>query len=1011
MAKPVTFTLNGKPVTASPDESIWQVAKREAVAIPHLCHLDKPGYRSDGNCRACVVEIEGERTLAASCIRKPTEGMVVSTGGERVEKSQAMVFEMLAADMPARSDSPDDQSLFWQWAEMWGIDGAGPSRLAPLAPRGEGGIGGAPHTPHRGGGIRGNTAAQTPNPSRLAPLAPQGEGGIGGAPHTPHPEGEIGGAAHYTPHPEVPPQAASKGGGFHKATSQDLSNPAIAVNLDACIACGLCVRACREVQVNDVIGMGMRGHHAVPVFDIHDPMGLSTCVTCGECVQACPTGALYEKSLMDADGKTRAVEAFDASVDSVCPFCGVGCQTTVNVKDGKIVQVDGRDGPANENRLCVKGRFGYDYIHSDERLTKPLIRRDDAPKAGDIDMRFMQVSDIFREATWDEAMAKAADGLAKIRDRDGGGALAGFGSAKGSNEEAYLFQKLVRQGFGTNNVDHCTRLCHASSVAALLEGVGSGAVSAPFTDAMKSDCVIVIGARPTTNHPVAATYLKQAAKRGTKLIVMDPRKQDLMRHASHAVQFKPGSDVAMLNAILHVIVDEELYDAQYIQANASGFEALKDKVKDFSPEAMSEVCGVSAEMLRDVARTYATAERSIIFWGMGVSQHTHGTDNARCLIAMALTTGHVGRPGTGLHPLRGQNNVQGASDAGLIPMMFPDYQLVENPDIRARMEDEWGRALDPKKGLTVVEIMDAVHADEIKGMYIMGENPAMSDPDQHHARAALAKLEHLVVQDIFLTETCWHADVVLPASAHAEKLGTFTNTNRQVQLGRAAVSPPGDARQDWELIVELANRIGLDWRYGDVGEIYSEMASHMPSLKGITWQKLLDEDCVTYPLDGETGVGRDVIFDDGFPTADGRGKIVPADLLPPDEVPDDEFPLVLTTGRLLEHWHTGAMTRRATVLDDIEPEGIAAMNPREIAKQHFTAGQLIDVETRRGTIKAVLREDREVADGMIFIPFCFNESPANALTNPKLDPFGKIPEFKYCAARVRAHDGDAVQAA
>ncbi len=923
MSKQTKFSLDGKEVVANADETIWQVAKREGIAIPHLCHLDCPGYRSDGNCRACVVDIEGERALAASCIRKPTEGMVVNSATERATKSQSMVFEMLAADMPEREQGPDDQSAFWHWADQFGIEGA--DRL----------------------------------PSKFE--------GVENATH-------------------------------------DISNPAIAVNLDACIACGLCVRACREVQVNDVIGMGMRGSHSVPVFDIHDPMGLSTCVTCGECVQACPTGALYEKTLMDKAGKTRIINDFDRSVDSICPFCGVGCQTTVNVKDNKIVQIDGRNGPANENRLCVKGRFGFDYAQSPERLTKPLIRREDAPKRGDIDMRFMQFSDVFREASWEEAMALAAKGLTDIRDGQGkgkgSGAIAGFGSAKGSNEEAYLFQKLIRQGFGTNNVDHCTRLCHASSVAALLEGVGSGAVSAPFTDALKSDCVIVIGARPTINHPVAATYFKQAVKNGTKLIVMDPRGQDLMRHADYSLKFKPGTDVAMLNAMIHTIIEEGLHDAQYVQANATGFEALKEKVKDFSPESMAGVCGIDADTLKQVARTYATSERSIIFWGMGISQHTHGTDNSRCLIALALITGHVGRDGTGLHPLRGQNNVQGASDAGLIPMFFPDYRSVENQDIRDQMEDFWGRSLDPVKGLTVVEIVDAIHEGDITGMYIMGENPAMSDPDQNHARAALAMLDHLVVQDIFLTETCWHADVVLPASAHAEKLGTYSNTNRQVQIGRPALDMPGEARQDWELIVELANRCGLEWDYADVPAVYEEMRQVMKSLDYMPWERLDAEGAVTYPVPEEGAEGDAVIFKNGFPTQDNRGRIVPADLRAPDEVPDEEYPMVLTTGRVLEHWHTGAMTRRAMVLDDIEPEGFAAMNPREIEKQGLEPGQMISVQTRRGRIEALLRADREVADGMIFMPFCFNESPANALTNPMLDPYGKIPEFKFCAARV-----------
>ena len=920
MSNPIKFMLDGVEVTTDGDETIWEIAKRNGTRIPHLCHLDKPGYRADGNCRACMVEIEGERVLAASCIRTPTEGMVVSSQSERADKSRKMVFEMLASDMKPPEEGPDAQSDFWVWANDMGVSD----------------------------------------------------------------EKRFG----------------SKFDDGHIDRGFDITNPAIAVNLDACIACGACVRACREVQVNDVIGMSGRGSHAAPTFDLHDPMGLSTCVSCGECVQACPTGALFEKTLMDDAGKTRVIEEFDKEVDSVCPFCGVGCQTTVSVKDNKIVRVDGRNGPANENRLCVKGRFGYDYAMSDDRLTTPLIRRDDTPKSGDADMRFMKISDVFREATWEEALDLAAGGLKKIYDDRGGNAIAGFGSAKGSNEEAYLFQKFIRQGFNTNNVDHCTRLCHASSVAALLQGVGSAAVSAPFTDAMKSDCIIAIGCRPTTNHPVAATYFKQAAKLGKKLIIIDPRGQDMMRHATHSLRFTPGTDVAMLNAMLHVIIEEKLYDEQYIQANVSGFEALKEKVKDFSPEAMSEICGVEADMLRDVARTYATSERSIIFWGMGISQHTHGTDNARCLIAMALITGQIGRPGTGLHPLRGQNNVQGASDAGLIPMFYPDYRSVENVDIRSEMEDFWGQSLEPKRGLTVVEIIDDILAGGISGMYVMGENPAMSDPDQIHARKALAKLDHLVVQDIFFTETAWHADVILPASAHAEKLGTFTNTNRQVQIGRPALDLPGEARQDWEIIASLANRVGLNWQYEHVSEVYTEMAAVMDSLNYITWERLIEEDVLTYPVSNPGEFGNEVIFTEGFPTDDGRGRIVPADLLPPDEVPDDEYPMVLTTGRLLEHWHTGSMTRRSQVLDELEPEGIAAMNPYEISRQGLTAGDVISVHTRRGTIDAVLRADREVADNMIFVPFCFNESPANRLTNPQLDPFGKIPEFKFCAAKV-----------
>jgi formate dehydrogenase major subunit len=724
-------------------------------------------------------------------------------------------------------------------------------------------------------------------------------------------------------------------------------------------------------------------------------------VACGECVQACPTGALMERTLMDATATRRETYA-EAVHPSVCPFCGVGCQTQVSTVGDDIVRVEGRQGPANRGKLCVKGRFGMDYVMSPERLTVPLIRRDDAPKRADAAMTFADIPEVFREATWEEALERAAGGLARARDAHGGQAIAGFGSAKGTNEEAYLFQKLIRQGFGTNNVDHCTRLCHASSVAALMEGVGSGAVSAPFTAAELSDCIVIIGARPEQNHPVAATYFKQAAKRGAKLIVLDPRRQGLMRHATHGVTFAPGRDVALLNAMLHTIVEEGLHDRQYVEANVDGFEALARKVRDFSPEAMAELCGVPAVTIRELARTYARAERSIIFWGMGVSQHVHGTDNARCLIALALVTGQIGRPGTGLHPLRGQNNVQGASDAGLIPQVYPDYAPVDDPDIRARYEDAWGRALDPVRGLTVVEVMDAARAGRVRAMYVQGENPAMSDPDQRHARAALATLDHLVVQDIFLTETAWFADVVLPASAQPEKPGTYTNSNRQVQLAMPVRRMPGQARQDWKIIAEMGRRVGLPWDYAEVAEVYAEMAGHMPSLANIPWERLAREGSVTYPAPAPDAPGRETLFGDRFPTPSGRARLVPTDLMPPDELPDDAYPLVLTTGRLLEHWHTGAMTRRATQLEAQEGEAIVAMHPRQIGRMGLRRGQRVTVETRRGAITLTLRADRDVTDGMLFIPFCFGEAPANVLTNPQLDPWGKIPEFKFAAARIRA---------
>ena len=780
-----------------------------------------------------------------------------------------------------------------------------------------------------------------------------------------------------------------------KAVAADLSHPAIAVNLDACIQCTRCLRACRETQVNDVIGYAGRGEASRIVFDIDDSMGESTCVACGECVQACPTGALMPAN--DA-----GLQIPDKRVDSVCPYCGVGCQLTFNIKDNHIISVDGRDGPANHSRLCVKGRYGFDYVHHRQRLTKPLIRRDDAPKTAALDFDPSDYSSIFREATWEEALEKAAAGLRDIRNQLGPRALAGFGSAKGSNEEAYLFQKLVRTGFGSNNVDHCTRLCHASSVVALLEMIGSGAVSNPVQDVAEAEVIIVIGANPTENHPVAATFMKNAVKNGKTLIVIDPRRNDLARHAQYVLQFKPDTDVAMLNGIMHAVIEQGLVDEDFINRRTEGYEALKAHLEHFSPESVAPLCGVSAEMLKEVARVYASAKSAIILWGMGISQHSHGTDNSRALISLALISGQIGRPGTGLHPLRGQNNVQGASDVGLIPMVYPDYQRVDDEDTRKRFEELWDTKLDPEPGLTVVEIMHAVLENKIRGMYIMGENPAMSDPNLNHARKALANLDHLVVQDIFLTETAFYADVVLPASAFAEKTGTFTNTDRRVQLGRQAIDPPGEAKQDLWIIQELATRLGCDWFYDSPEPVFAEMRKAMPSIAGISWQRLEQEESVTYPCESETDPGQPIIFREDFPTDNGRAKFVISPYKHAQETPDNDYPFVLITGRQLEHWHTGAMTRRATVLDELEPAPVASLHPDTLRALGARAGDPITLSSRRGEIRVTARADDAMQPEQVFLPFCYHEAAANLLTNEGLDPDAKIPEFKYCAIRVVA---------
>jgi len=908
MSDTITFFLDGQQVEALPGETIRKCARRLGIEIPGICSGINPHYAPDGSCRLCMVEVEGERILTASCKRTVTPDLNIKTTSQRIDKTRRTVMELLLADHPVLEDSPYHPA----------------DRFRALS--------------------------------------------------------------------ETMDVHASSFTADGKHPSTDTSHPAIDVDMSKCILCTNCVRACAEVQSNAVIGIAGRGKNSRIVFDQGDALGFSTCVACGECVQSCPTGALLPKALPQPTHDTH-------TVDSLCPYCGVGCQVTYHVSDDKILYTQGRDGPANLSKLCVKGRFGFDYARHPDRLRKPLIRIDGAAK----DPAILDGGDPlsqFREATWEEALDHAAACLESAFEEFGSDAIAGFGSAKGSNEEAYLFQKLIRTAFHTNNVDHCTRLCHASSVAALMEGIGSGAVTGPFTDAEHADVIIVIGARPSQNHPVASTFIKSAKRSGAKLIVMDPRGQALSRHADHMVQFSSGADVALLNAMLNVIVSEDLVDHAYVENRVEGYDAFCAHIRAYPPEKMQTLCGIDADTIRTIARTYATSERAMIFWGMGISQHTHGTDNARCLIALALLTGNIGRPGAGLHPLRGQNNVQGASDAGLIPMVLPDYTPISDDAGRARFETAWHCDLNPTPGLTVVEIMHAALARDIRAMYIMGENPAMSDPDLNKARRALASLDHLVVQDIFMTETAAFADVVLPATSFYEKTGTFTNTNRQVQLGRKVLAPPGDAREDLWIVQNIAKRLGLDWHYENASQVFEEMRTVMPSHAGISHVRLKRDGAVTYPCPSEDLPGQDVLFAEGFPMPSGKAKLVPAHPTPPDEQPDEAYPFVLTTGRMLEHWHTGAMTRRASVLDALEPVPVISVNPQDLKRLNLEPGDVVKLTSRRGELSAATRSDRDIPCGVVFLPFAFHEAAANLLTNPALDPFGKIAELKYCAVRV-----------
>jgi len=799
---------------------------------------------------------------------------------------------------------------------------------------------------------------------------------------------------------------------------KDMSSKVIAVDHQACILCDRCVRACDEIQHNDVIGRTGKGYSARIGFDLDAPMGESTCVSCGECMAVCPTGALVNKPLSLPIVPRQALK----QVESVCPYCGVGCSLTFNVdeKANRVVYADGRDSPVNESRLCVKGRYGWDYAHHEQRLTKPLIRKTDRYPRGALSpevqasrggerrkggghlVRYEDVMPAFREATWDEALELVATRLRETKEKHGPGALSGFGSAKCSIEEAYVFQKMVRAVFGTNNVDHCTRLCHASSVAALLETIGSGAVTNTFAGIEDSDVALLIGTNTTSNHPVAATFFKQAAARGTRLIVIDPRRPDLAQYASLYVRLRPSTDVAFYNAVMHVIIAEGLVNEAYVRDHTSGFEALRDSVATSTPELAEPICGVPAETIREVARIYGKARAAITFWGMGISQHTHGTDNARCLISLCLLTGNCGRPGTGLHPLRGQNNVQGASDAGLIPMMYPDYQRVTVPATRAKFEQAWGVALDPSTGLTVTEITKGALEGRIKAMYCLGENPFLSDPNVNKVRKALGNLEFLVVQDIFLTETAEFADVILPATSYLEKLGTYTNTDRRVQIGRPALKPPGDARLDWQIVCEVATRMGYPMHYDKVEDIFDEFVALTHEYKGLSYDVLGSTGRLWPAPDRSAPDGVQILFGDGFPTTDGRGKFVPTTFAPPHETPDPDYPFVLNTGRVLEHWHTGTMTRRSQALHAIAPEPFVEVHPDDAATIGVVTGGRVLVTSRRGSIALPARVSVKARPGSVFIPFHFREAAANVLTIDAIDPVGKIPEFKFCAVRIEA---------
>ncbi len=684
---------------------------------------------------------------------------------------------------------------------------------------------------------------------------------------------------------------------------------------------------------------------------------------------------------------------------STCPYCGVGCQIDLQVKDDKIFKVDAPFGVApNYGRLCTKGRFGTDYVHHPSRLTKPLIRKDIGTKP-----RKAIGLDGFREATWDEALDLAAEKIAAITKESGGDAFGTFCSAKATNEDNYVFQKFVRGVVGTNNVDHCARLCHAASVAALSIAIGSSAMSNSIAEMKDLDVFIVTGSNTSETHPVISTFLREAVvKGGAKLIVADPRQTEMSNFATHWLRQKPGTDVALFQAMAQVIIEEELYDRDFVAQRVEGFEAYKESLQASTPEWAETVTGVKAGAIRESARLYAKANVAAIYWGMGISQSVHGTDNALSLANLALLTGNLGKSGGGLNPLRGQNNVQGCSDAGGLPNVFPGYQLVTDQETRSKFERDWGVVLNPEAGLTTMEMVDAAEKGVIRGYYVMGENPMMSEPDLRHARHVMEELDFVLVQDIFMNETGEYADIILPATSFAEKDGTFTNSDRRVQLIREAVPAPGEARDDWDIISELAKRVeaklgretSAGFEFENPSAIWEEMARLTPPFQGITHERIAREDGVHWPCPTPDHPGTPYLFIEAFPS--GKGKLTPLNYRPSQELPDDEYPLLLSTGRVLYHWHGGTMTRRSK-LDDIYPDPTVEIHPKDARPLEIEAGDWIKVRSRRGEIKVKALITKRSRPGMVFIPMHFAEAAANELTLDARDPKAKIPDYKVAA--------------
>jgi len=762
----------------------------------------------------------------------------------------------------------------------------------------------------------------------------------------------------------------------------DETNPFFVRDYNKCILCGRCVAACNEVQFVEAINLAHRGFNTKVAAPYDRSLLDSTCIFCGQCVAACPVGALTEKSR-----RFRGREWEFRKVSTICPYCGVGCNIELNIKDNRIVRVTSpANGVVNQGRLCVKGKFGFDFVHSPERLTTPLIRDGERGDGK------------FREASWEEGLDLVAKRLTEIKNRAGADSLAILSSAKCTTEENYLMQKFARAVLGTNNVDHCARLCHASTVTGLSAAFGSAAMTNSIAELRDADCIFIIGSNTSENHPIIALEVMEAVRHGTtKLIVADPRQIRMVDYAHIWLRQKPGTDVALINGMLHIIIAENLYNADFVQARTEGFEELSEAVMEYPPSIVSQITGVAADDLCQAARLYAQSPRACILFSMGITQHTTGTDNVLALANLAMLTGQLGRESTGVCPLRGQNNVQGACDMGALPNLFPGYQSVTDEANRGKFEQAWGVSLPDTPGLTVVEMMHEAEAGQIKGMYIMGEDPILSDPNSTRVVRALKNLDFLVVQDIFLSETAKFADVVLPGVSFAEKDGTFTNTERRIQRVNKSIEPIGDSKPDWLIISELASRLGYTMTYKDPGEIMEEIASLTPIYGGVHYDRL-NQLGLQWPCRNRDDPGTKYLHEGRFTR--GLGKFHPTPYREPFELPDEDYPFILTTGRILYHWHGGTLSRHSPGLAEIRPEAEVELNPQDAEKLHCSDGDLVELASRRGEILVKVKVTDKSPQGVVFMTFHFKEAPANRLTVDALDPVAKIPEFKVCSVKI-----------